>query len=108
MTQLAQQGQTSADRLLLGFLVATERIAPYAIAASLAQRARLLCLAVVGPFFPAAAQGYAEEGTFGLARITTSFSRRVALLLAAGTATGVFVARALLTRWVGETYAREG
>ncbi|MCA1663161.1 MAG: oligosaccharide flippase family protein [Myxococcales bacterium] len=108
VAQLAQQGQSTGDRLMLGGLVAPALLAPYSIASSVAQRVRTLGAVICAPFFAAAAEEFGRRGGEGLARVTAAFGRRLAALLAVGCALSAFWARPFLTAWIGAAYATTG
>ena len=107
-SQMAQQGQWTGDRLLLGFLLSTDRISSYAIAASMAQRLRIFSVALSAPFFAAASERFATGGAEGLAEISGLFWRRSAVFLALASAGAAFLAAPFLLAWVGPLYAQEG
>jgi O-antigen/teichoic acid export membrane protein len=108
VAQLAQQGQYTADRLLVGTLLGSSAVAPYAVAASVAQRLRSLASAFAGPFIAAAVDRYSTDGAAGLAGLMRSYVGRVAALVSLATAGGAFLARPFLQAWLGEPYASEG
>jgi O-antigen/teichoic acid export membrane protein len=107
-SQIAQQGQWTGDRLLLGFLLSTDRISSYAIAASVAQRLRIFSIALSAPFFAAASERFAKDGAEGLSEICSLFWRRSAVFLALASAGAAFLASSFLLAWVGPSYAHEG
>lgn len=106
--QLAVQGQQSADRLVLGGMLSAGAIAPYAVAASIATRLRVLGNALIIPFFPAATERFARDGLPGLTDITDVFGRRIATLVAIASAGAIFLARPFLLAWMGARFADEG
>jgi len=108
LSQLGMQGQLSGDRLLLSALVPLATIAPYAVAASIAQRIRIVAAAISGPFYTAASNQYGRDGVAGLLKITGTFCRPVCALLAVGTAAAIFLSRPFLSAWIGEHYAIQG
>jgi O-antigen/teichoic acid export membrane protein len=108
LSQLGMQGQVSGDRLLLATLVPMSSIAPYAVAASIAQRIRIVAAAISGPFYTAASDQYGRHGIDGLFTITRKFCRPICVLLAVGTAAAIFLSRLFLSAWIGEQYAVQG
>jgi O-antigen/teichoic acid export membrane protein len=107
-SQMAQQGQWTGDRVLLGFLLSTDKISSYAISGSVAQRLRIFALTLNGPFFAAASERFAANGAEGLSEICGTFLRRSAVFLALSSAGATFLASPFLLAWVGPSYAKEG
>jgi O-antigen/teichoic acid export membrane protein len=107
-SQVAQQGQWTGDRVLLGAMLSTERVSVYAVSASIAQRLRIFAIALNGPFFAAASERFAQDGPDGLAQMCASFWRRCAIFLAIASAGASFLSLPFLEAWVGQPYAQEG
>jgi O-antigen/teichoic acid export membrane protein len=107
-SQLAQQGQASGDRLLLGELLPIARVAPYAIASSIGRNLRGVVGAVAAPFYAAATERFATDGARGLEALSELFFRRVTFLLALGSGGAIFLAAPFLRSWMGEAYAQAG
>ncbi len=106
--QVAQQGQLTGDRLLLGAMLPLAEITPYAVAASIAQRVRVVVAALLAPFYAAASEQFAAHGAPGLAGISEAFARRIAVLLALAAAGILFLAHPFLLSWMGSRYADAG
>ena len=99
------QVQTKTDEIVIGLSMPISAVTPYAIARRLSEMAQIMADQFMKVLMPLASELEAGEGRERLAGLYVTGTRLTLVLLLPIGLTLIFLAKPLLTVWVGEPYA---